>query len=277
MRLKLSILKALLMVCALNLPVVFSGESCQAQVASSTGQQNNATDTQELKKNNPAETSSISAQGNDSESQFTQNNDSMSLEERIAIFNKRYCPPETTITEITDFSLARLVKVELIKRSELDTFKNMVIINGKVYVKEDKPAAKPEPKPGKEPKTEPIGKAGKNLFGELEAACDQLAQNKNRGQTDGNKKPERVLELKRRKITYRDKENQLREMEVYSPPKFPAKKKALAGKKGKIVKDYATSILVPKNQQGSTKDITAFDDMPSADAWLDDNDTPTQK
>ncbi len=275
MRLKLSIIKALLMGCVLSLPVVFSGESCQAQVASSTGQQNNATDTQELKKDNSAETSSLSAQGKNVEPQYTQNKDSMSLEERIAVFNKRYCPPETTITEITDFSLARLVKVELIKRAELETFKNMVLINGKVYVKDDKPDPKPEP--GKEPKPEPMGKAGKNLFGELEAACDQLAQNKNRGQTGGNKKPEQILELKRRKITYRDRDNQLREMEVYSPPKFPAKKKAIAGKKGKLVKDYATSILVPKNQQGNTKDITAFDSMPSADAWLDDNDAETQK
>ncbi len=278
MRMKLSTFKVLLMISALNLTVVFIGESCYAQVATSTGQQNEATGTQELKKENPAETSSLSAQSSKAEPQYTQNKDSMSLEERIAVFNKRHCPPETIITEITDFSLARLVKAEMIKRTELEAFKNMVMINGKVYVKEEKSDdPNPEPKPGNDTKPKPIGKVGNNLSGELEAACDQLAQMKTRGQTEGNKRPEKILELKRRKITYRDRENQLREMEVYSPPKFPAKKKAIAGKKGKLVKDYATSILVPKNQQGNTKDITAFDSMPSADAWLDDNDTGTQK
>ncbi len=84
-----------------------------------------------------------------------------------------------------------------------------------------------------------------------------------------------MLALKRRKITYRDRENQLREMELYSPPKFPVKKKDIAGKKGRKVKDYATSILVPKNVD--PKDAAAFEEMPSADGWIDETETQTQK
>lgn len=202
------------------------------------------------------------AQNND----YTQNPDSMSLEEKIAIFNKEFCPPETQITEISEFNLLKLARAELIKRAEIEKFKDMMIVDGKVYVKNEKPAEKPDNKPK--------GEAGKNLLGDFTTSCEELKEKNTRGQTDGNKRPEKVLELKRRKITYRDGDNQLKEMEVYSPPKFPAKKKDIAGTKGKKVKDYATSILVPKNVD--PKDAAAFDDMPSADAWLDDQDAQKQ-
>ncbi len=268
MKLKRSMFKMLFIVTALNLPAIFGSASCQAQPNMPADKPQTATATEQLESTAAASTKATDSTKDAPDlAAFTQNNDSMSLEERISAFNKQFCPPEERITDISEFSLIRLVKAELIKRAELEKFKNMVLINGKVYVKNENPPTKPDPQT--DPK--PAGKAGKNLFGDLEATCEELAQKKNRGESEGNKRPDQILELKRRRITYRDRDNQLREMEIYSPPRFPAKKREISGKRGKKVKDYATSILVPKNQQGDTKDITAFDDMPSADAWVDDN------
>lgn len=212
-------------------------------------------------------TSKATASQNEQSNDYTQNPDSMNLEEKIAMFNQQFCPPETPITEISEFNLLKLARAELIKRAEIEKYKDMMIVDGKVYVKNEKPAEKPDNKPK--------GEAGKNLLGDFTTSCQELKEKNTRGQTDGNKRPEKVLELKRRKVTYRDGDNQLKEMEVYSPPRFPAKKKDIAGQKGKKIKDYATSILVPKDVD--PKDTAAFDDMPSADAWLDDQDAQTQK
>lgn len=273
MKTESSKLKAVLLLTALNLPAIFGSAVCSAQVASPS-QQTNATEPMQVESSSTQQQKdgfSATSQTKASEPQYTQSPDCMSLQEIIEVYNKRYCPPEKPIEEITDFTMARLVKVEMIKRTDLDRYRDLVMINGKVYTKKD-------PKDGdQQPEPKPLGKAGKNLLGDLKVACEQLEQKQTRGESDGNKKPEQILELKRRRITYRDKENQLREMEVYSPPKFPAKKKPLAGKKGKKVPDYATSILVPKNQQGNSKDISAFDSMPSADAWVDDNEAKSSK
>ncbi|PKL42412.1 MAG: hypothetical protein CVV41_14845 [Candidatus Riflebacteria bacterium HGW-Riflebacteria-1] len=206
--------------------------------------------------------------------QYTQNDDSRTLEEKIIAYNQQYCPPEAPIAEISEFSLLRLARAEFIKRSELEKYKNMVMVDGKVYEKKERSNEDPDEKKDEDPSGKKPGPAGKNLIGSFETACEELADKKNRGKTEGNRKPERVLELKRRKVTYRDRENQLREMEVYSPPKFPAKKKDIAGKKGKKVKDYATSVLVPKNVD--PKDAAAFEEMPSADAWIDDKEPQKQ-
>lgn len=260
-----------LILAAIALPAAFTITGVVAQPAASGGQQSVATGTVEPDKGGAASVQNTkSADPKPAEAeQYTQNQDSASLEERIARFNREFCPPEVPIGVISDFTLARLVKAELVKRAELEKFRNMVMINGKVYVKDEQQANDPDPKP--------IGTAGNNLSGSLKTACEQLEQKQIRGSTIGNKKPERLLELKRRKIVYRDRDNQLREMEVFSPPRFPAKKKAIAGKRGKLVKDYATSILLPKNQQGQNSDVTAFDDMPSADSWLDEGEGQTQK
>lgn len=229
-----------------------------------------ATDTEDVSATN-AGVKQVEPQSKADATQYTQNGDSQTLEEKITIFNQQYCPPDAPIIEISEFNLMRLARAELIKRAELEKYKNMLLVNGKVYVKNENANEKPDGKTdGK-----PSGLSGKNLIGSFETACQELEDKKIRGKTVGNKKPERVLELKRRKITYRDRDNKLREMELYSPPKFPAKKRDIAGKKGRKVKDYATSILVPKNVD--PKDAAAFEEMPSADGWIDDNEAQTQK
>jgi len=241
---------------------------CSAHAQPQNGQNTNtATETQEIE--SAADLAGVQSQAAPpsarNASQYTQNDYSMSLEDKISDFNKQYCPPENPITEISEFSLMRLARVELIKRSDIDRYRNMVIVNGKVYVRDDQPTTNPNEKPVKKP----IGQPGRNLLGDFVATCGELEDNKIRGTTEGNQKPEKTLPLKRRKVTYRDRENQLREMEVYSPPKSPAKKKDIAGKKAKKVKDYATTILVPKDV--SSRDAAAFEDMPSAENWVDDN------
>lgn len=248
----------------LFLSVVFP--CCEVFAQQLPGQQQpTATETQGIE--SASTMSNTNAKGNNAAdtSQYTQNADSMSLEESVSVFNQRYCPPENPITEISEFSLMRLARAELIKRSDIERYRNMVMVDGKVYVKDEKA----NPDPDGKPDNKPVGQPGKNLLGDFVATCGELEDKKIRGNTEGNKKPEKTLPLKRRKVIYRDRENQLREMEVYSPPKFPAKKKNIAGKKAKKVKDYATTILVPKDV--SSKDAAAFEDMPSADNWVDDN------
>ncbi len=198
---------------------------------------------------------------------YSQNEDSRSLEEKIFVYNREYCPPEAPITEISDFNLLKLARAQLINRADLGKYEDMVLVDGKVYVKKDGSEENPDEKKDEKP-GDKLVKAGKNLTGSFETACKELKNKRNRGKNQGNKKTEKVLDMKRRKVTYRDRDNQLREMEVYSPPKFPAKKKDISGKKGKKVSDYATSILVPKDVD--PKDAAAFEDMPSADAWIED-------
>lgn len=242
---------------------------CSLNAQQQTGQNPSvATESQGIESaSGPAGTQSQAAPPAPDASQYTQNNDSMSLENSIADFNRQYCPPEKPITEISEFSLVRLARAELIKRSDIERYRNMVMVDGKVYVKDDKP----NPDPNEKPDNKPVGQPGRNLLGDFVATCGELEDNKIRGNTEGNQKPEKTLPLKRRKVIYRDRENQLREMEVYSPPKNPAQKKKIAGKKAKKVKDYATTILVPKDV--SSRDAAAFEDMPSADNWVDDNPT----
>ncbi len=196
------------------------------------------------------------------ESELTQNAETRNLENAVSTFNLQYCPPEIPIRQIDQESLLRLIKAELIKRSELEKYQKMMLVDGKVYTKEEK---KKEEKPQK-----PTKPTKNNLFGAIDSASQELEEKKVRGETTGNKKPEQQLKLKRRKIIYRDRENELKEMEMYSPPKFPAQKKKLTGKRGKKIKDFATTILVPKNNDGEKSDLSAFDEMPSSNAWIDE-------
>ncbi|PKL41724.1 MAG: hypothetical protein CVV41_17465 [Candidatus Riflebacteria bacterium HGW-Riflebacteria-1] len=131
----------------------------------------------------------------------------------------------------------------------------MVLINGKVYLKN---ATQTATKTANMPAL-----PGKSFFWEFEKVCELLEVKTTRGKSKGNQKSEPILELKQRKITYRDSDNNLCEMEIYSPPPFPTQQQEITGAGGKKVKDYATSVLMP-NGQSNSKDVTAFDDMPSA-------------
>ncbi|MFZ5951030.1 MAG: hypothetical protein ACOYXC_10015 [Candidatus Rifleibacteriota bacterium] len=223
-----------------------------------------ATESQELDK---ASLSSTKAETPGApEAGLTQNDETRSLEKAVSTFNQQYCPPETPIRQIDQESLLRLIRAELIKRSELEKYQKMVLVDGKVFTKEEK---KEEEKPQDNPQ-KPAKPTKNNLFGAIDSAGKELEEKKVRGETTGNKKPEQLLKLKRRKIIYRDKENELKEMEMYSPPKFPAPKKKVVGKRGKKIKDFATTIMVPKNTDGEKSDLSAFDEMPSSDAWLDE-------
>lgn len=257
----------------LGLTVVLSLFSGSLYAQDSANNQPPASDTQEVAATSAAR-KAVPPDNQADAVQYTQNDDSRTLEEKISIYNQKYCPPEAPIAELSEFALLRLVRAELLKRSELEKYKNMVLVDGKVYEKTDGAKEDPDEKKDDDPNGKEPGPAGKNLIGSFETACEELADKKNRGKTEGNKKPERILELKRRKVTYRDRENKLREMEIYSPPRFPAKKKDIAGKKGKKVRDYATSILVPKDVD--PKDAAAFEEMPSADAWIDDREPQKQ-
>jgi len=179
------------------------------------------------------------------------------LEKKIKIYNRDFCPPRSPIREISDRSLLKLVAAELIERTDMERFRNMIIVDGKV----ENPAAL---------EYSPKLPSGNNLAGDLESACEEMSNKKTRGRSEGNRKPEKLARLKARRISYRDRDNQLKEMEIYSPPKSQAKKKKkVKDKKGRKIKDYATSNLLPKNAENDT--AGSFSNKPSADAWIDDD------
>ena len=180
------------------------------------------------------------------------------LEKKIKIYNRDYCPPRLPITEISDLALMKLVAADLISRSELKDFSGMKLVDGKVVNNTNSAKAENRLIPGN------------NLVGELVAACEEMKNKKTRGKSEGNKKPEKAAELKSRKVQYRDRDNQLREIEVFSPPKLKAKKKKkVKGNKGKKVKDFATSRILKKN--ADKEDSGKFKGKPSADSWVDDD------
>ncbi len=204
------------------------------------------------------------------------------LQEKIRVFNLEFCPPQEPINEINSETLSRLLEAQLIKKSEIETnFDQLVMVGGQVYPKDKVPIPEPATEPNPEPATllrpRPQVPVGKNLTGSLNAACEDLENEKTRGETEGNKKPETFLPLKRRRVTYRDQQNQIKQMEIFSPPRFPAKKKNLSGKTGKKIRDFATTIIVPKDVDAQSVDKSAFESMPSADNWLDDDNGQTQK
>ncbi len=255
--------------------IAFSVLSGQCMAQSANGQTPNnqnpvATTTEDLSSLSQTSAKSQNEKATESASGYTQDEDTNSLEKAVSTFNEQYCPPEPPIRQIDQEALLRLIKAELIRRADLDKYEKMVLVDGKVFKKEEKK----DEKPVQEPKPQPSKATSKNLFGSIETAGEEIDQNKTRGQTDGNIKPEQVLKLKRRKVVYRDKDNQLKEMEMHSPPKFPAKKKKVIGKRGRKIKDFATTIMVPKDTDGEKSDLSAFDDMPSADAWIEEGSNP---
>jgi len=267
-------LRILLIILALDFSSVFISADCKAQenesldsgIATSPAQPQPISSPLEI----PAQVrgSAPVANNDEVESTYTQNSDSITLEKNVLSFNDRYCPPQKPITEISDFALIRLVNARLITRADLQKYRDMVLINGKIYLKNATPTAAQTCNIPALP--------GKSFFWEFERVCELLEMKTTRGKSKGNQKSEPILELKQRKITYRDSDKNLCEMEVFSPPPFPAQNQEITGTGGKKVKDYATSVLMP-NDQINSKDVTAFDDMPSADAWLEGNGDNSQK
>ena len=132
MKTESSKLKAVLLLALLNLPAIFGSAVCSAQVASSS-QSTNATEPVQVESSSAMQQKGAppaAPQAQAENSQYTQSPDCMSLQEIIEVYNKRYCPPEKPIEEITDFTMARLVKVEMIKRTDLDRYRDLVMVNG---------------------------------------------------------------------------------------------------------------------------------------------------
>lgn len=254
-------LRILLIILALDFSSVFISADCKAQenasldsgIATSPAQPKPISSP--LKIPTQVRSSAPVTKNDEVNSTYTQNADSIRLENSVSNFNERYCPPQKPITEISDFALIRLVHARLISRAELQKYRGMVLINGKVYLKN---ATQTATKTANMPAL-----PGKSFFWEFEKVCELLEVKTTRGKSKGNQKSEPILELKQRKITYRDSDNNLCEMEIYSPPPFPTQQQEITGAGGKKVKDYATSVLMP-NGQSNSKDVTAFDDMPSA-------------
>jgi hypothetical protein len=230
--------------------------------------QQNATETEDL-----AAPMGAAANAEEAEEEFelVQTDKALSLEEAIDRFNEIYAPKK--IFTIHEKVVMDLMEKELlvIDRTEIGPYAQLVMVDGKVYSREKKePEPEPEPEPQDPgPETLEGGENDRNLATSLKHSCEEIEDQKTRGQTRGNENPDVNLEPIPRQITIRDQNNQLKTKTIYSPPKLPSSEKQIEGNRGKLIKDFATSILVPKNpvNQG---DESVFDDMPSADSWLDE-------
>jgi hypothetical protein len=137
----------------------------------------------------------------------------------------------------------------------------MVLINGDVYEKKD-PGQEQEPI---EPPRQNFDPTDKNLYGSFEQACIEVENEKTRGKGKGTRDPEKNINLRRKTITYRDKENKLQRMIIFYPEALPSKRTLIKGKTQETLKDYATSVLVPKQGEFESVNTDAFEDKPSVD------------
>ncbi|MGM0599530.1 MAG: hypothetical protein ACQETH_06890 [Candidatus Rifleibacteriota bacterium] len=189
---------------------------------------------------------------------FTQTDDTRSLQDKIKLYNSEFCPPQTPITQINRNALIMLVEFQLLDRTELDKFDDMVMINEEVYEKKD------TPQDTVDPPRQDFEPTDNNLDGSFEQSCIEVENEKTRGIGKGNQDPERNISLRQKTITYRDKKNQLQRMIIYFPPVYPVKNKPIEGKAGETIKDYATSVLVPKDGDVSNDQNDKFENMPSS-------------
>lgn len=196
---------------------------------------------------------------------LVQTEETTKLEEAIDIFNERFAPKR--ITTINEKVILELIEAQIlnIDRTEIGPYSQMILGDEHVFIKEKK---KPEPEE-QVPDTLTGDDKHRTLDSSLKNACDEMENNQTRGSTKGNKKPEANFKLIPRTITIRDQNNKLKRITIYSPPRFPPSKSKIAGERGKQIKDFATSILVPKNPVNKG-DESVFDDMPSADTWIDE-------
>lgn len=181
--------------------------------------------------------------------------DSIILEKAIATYNLIYQPP---IEKIDPHSLMMLVKAELIDREDLGNYKGLVLVDGRVVYKD----------PDKAENSTQI-KPTTSLFAEVETAAQELEDQKNIGETEGNEESANDVELTETRVIYRDQNNQLKTLEIYSPPESKSIKKIVVGERGEKIRDYATTILVPKVTEGDRLDTSVFEAMPSAVSWVD--------
>ncbi len=235
------------------------------------GQQTNnqsnevATQTEALSKvantNNQAKAKSMSSNSSTSSAQssgYTQNDDTAQLDSAIGIYNDKYCPPEKTITEINPSTLKRLVGKELIKRVDLDKYGDMVMVNGKVYVKKETvPEENPEPQNPQRPE---VPNSRKDFFGSFNYACEELSDGKFRGKSRGNQKPKNYIKLRAARMSFRDRLNSIRQLEYFVPLINLSSPFQIRGKSKSGPIDFATSLMLRKTRVAPG---TKFDDMPS--------------
>ncbi len=167
-----------------------------------------------------------------SDTTYTTDAETESLQSAIDRFNKYRCPPETPIMEITTKNLERLVRNEFIKRTDINKYEGLVMRNGRVFRKTKKPVT---PVPGE------VGEVPDSLLGTVGAAVDGLSQDSPKG--DGNKPGPAAAKVEEKRVTVRGANGEIVDFK-YFVPKTPGDKQPVV--QGKKVKE--TSDMIRKTQ-----------------------------
>jgi len=226
---QLSIMLTIVMV--ILMPVLLSGQIEE-------GPDGTATETSELPKNPPA---SSENEPEKPATELVQNADTKVLEDALAIYNKKYVPPDFPITSIHEKSLYMLVRRELITRTDIEKFKDMVYVDGKVYERQE---VKPEEDNQLDIEDEPPEQAPSpeassqnNLMGLLDTSSQYMLQQQTRGQAAG-------VPIRAAPYEYRNESFWLKNLQIiYAVPLLPmAKPLEIPGKPAENPDDYLSTL-----------------------------------
>ncbi len=132
------------------------------------------------------------------------------LQNAIAEFNRRFCPPQTPITEINRESIGILQKYEVLKKAP-QQISDLVIRDGKVYRREKRDA----------PPRQELGENPGSLFGSFGATAKSLDDKAPKSQ--GNKVVDNP-NLVEKRVTVRQKSGDYEEIK-YTVPQVPGRAK----------------------------------------------------
>ncbi|HNV73017.1 MAG TPA: hypothetical protein PKO06_25130, partial [Candidatus Ozemobacteraceae bacterium] len=133
------------------------------------------------------------------------------LQSAIAEFNRRFCPPQTPITEINRESIGILQKYEVLKEAP-QSLNDLVIRDGKVYRREKRDAAQQQQ----------LGENPGSLFGSFGATAKSLDDQAPKSQ--GNKIVDNP-NLVEKRVTVRQKSGDYEEIK-YTVPQVPGRVKS---------------------------------------------------
>lgn len=188
------------------------------------------------------ETSSLSEEPEvPPETELVQNDDTMVLEKALTNYHQEYVPPDFPINNINEKTLIMLARRELIKRADIEKYKDMVYVDGKVYQREE---VKPEEDNQLEIPDEPSQQAPppevaspNNLMGLLDTSSQYMLQQQTRGKAPG-------VPIRPAPYEYRNESFWLRNLQIiYAIPLLPLPKPIeVKGKPGDNPDDYLSTL-----------------------------------
>jgi|GEM_PF-5538906 len=185
--------------------------------------------TEDTKAANTAQSNSI----------YVTDKDTEDLSKAIEIYNRKYCPPEPSISEINSSVISKLIKLRLIKK-EPKSIETLVLRNGRVYRKLKQGQTIDPSKTGENPDS---------LLGTLDAAVEALKSDSVRGL--GNLPPSEKVLLEERRAQIRNQNGEMVDFKYYVPRIPLNPRPAIRGVKKKAPTDILRKTLLPNKYQPS--------------------------